>query len=486
MKFLRLISFLTATVFLLSAFSGCSKEEIEEETYHTTEESTLEVEEPVEFHPYIEKKEYNEDFYFTVHEINRSKLYWVEESSSNVLTDAIYNRQIAIRDHLGVNVYGTSVIDADLYLAKLKTAAMNKDNSMHLMVSHPYHGVSSFISENLLVDFNEIDAIDLDASYWNRDLMEQLSLNGRLYLGFSDFNIGITSVIAFNKEIYDQYKDHIGESLYSLVDDHRWTLEKMISVASLVSIDKSSDGKTVDDTFGIVGDYDLGYIIMLQASDINLIEQDDSGDYVVSVLSERTKEKAYGLVEKLQNLAKSQNAYFVEEHYIEVPREIFADGRALMRLTETHLLPDLLSADLDFGVLPYPMYDEGQRDVGYRHMQWGGYLCIPAYLKNPDMVFETIELLSYLGEDVNVAYYDRLLGKQVADVPDDRRMLDIVWDSLCSDIGFTYQGVVGSEFYMLTAKVASAGGSGNIASFVAMYESPANRKLKKYVMSTSK
>ena len=57
MKFLRLISFLTATVFLLSAFSGCSKEEIEEETYHTTEESTLEVEEPVEFHPYIEKKE---------------------------------------------------------------------------------------------------------------------------------------------------------------------------------------------------------------------------------------------------------------------------------------------------------------------------------------------------------------------------------------------------------------------------------------------
>ena len=41
------------------------------------------------------------------------------------------------------------------------------------------------------------------------------------------------------------------------------------------------------------------------------------------------------------------------------------------------------------------------------------------------MVGETVELLAYYSDDVNVAFYEKLLGKKVADAPDDRRMLEL-------------------------------------------------------------
>ena len=483
MKFCRFVSFVMALLLLTAAFSGCTSGD-----NGKTEQTEIDDTNVQEVHPIIEKKNYNEDFYFTIQEINRSKLYWVEESSSDLMTDAIYKRQVYVRDYLGVEVYGTSVIDPDEYTMKMQTAVKNKDDSMHLMISHPYYNITGFISSNYLTDFNDIDVIDLEKDYWNLELMEQLSLNGKLYLGFSDFNIGITSVISYNKDMYDKYKHVIDDDLYDLVDERRWTLDRMISLSQLVAVDVNEDGKDSDDIYGLVGDYDLGYIIFLQACDINLVDQNEKGEYVVSVLSDRTKDRASNLVNKLFEFVRSKGAMLYPEAQMEIPREIFRDNRALMRLTETHLLPDLLATGMNFGVLPYPMYDESQKDVGYRHMQWGGYLCIPSYLKNPNMVYETMELLSFASEDVNIAYYDRLLGKQVADIPDDRRMLEIVWNSLCSDIGFTYQGIVGGEFYMLLPKVTQVGvsTSGNVASFVAYYESSANKKLSKFIQTTSK
>ena len=128
------------------------------------------------------------------------------------------------------------------------------------------------------------------------------------------------------------------------------------------------------------------------------------------------------------------------------------------------------------------MYDEAQKDVGYRHLQWGGYLCIPSYLANPEMVGETVELLSYYSEDVNTAFYEKLLGKKVADAPDDRRMLELVWDTVCSDFGQTYFSVIEStNFVYMLPDITKVGATEQLASYVARRENTANRNLKKFL-----
>ena len=60
----------------------------------------------------------------------------------------------------------------------------------------------------------------------------------------------------------------------------------------------------------------------------------------------------------------------------------------------------------------YPMYNEEQKDVGYRSHQLGGFLCIPSYVRDEEMVGDTIEMLSFFSDNVNDAYYDRVLSYQ--------------------------------------------------------------------------
>ena len=62
-----------------------------------------------------------------------------------------------------------------------------------------------------------------------------------------------------------------------MVDNYRWTLDQMISIANLAYIDATSDGKSRDDTFGFYSDMNIGYAGMHPAFDKHLLEQAEQG-----------------------------------------------------------------------------------------------------------------------------------------------------------------------------------------------------------------
>jgi hypothetical protein len=132
------------------------------------------------------------------------------------------------------------------------------------------------------------------------------------------------------------------------------------------------------------------------------------------------------------------------------------------------------------------MYDTLQKDVGYRHLQWGGYICVPSYANNPQMVGETLDVLAYYSQDVNTAYYEKLLGKQAADAPDDRQMLEIVWDSICTDFAHVYADMCGSEIVYMVAHLTYAEATDNIASYVAGRERNINNLITKFIARVQK
>ena len=85
------------------------------------------------------------------------------------------------------------------------------------------------------------------------------------------------------------------------------------------------------------------------------------------------------------------------------------------------------------------MYDTMQKETcGYQTLNYGGYICVPIWVKDDKMVAETLEMYNFYSESVKITFYEKLLGKQVADVPDDAEMFDMIWASVSSDVGFTY------------------------------------------------
>ncbi len=159
-----------------------------------------------------------------------------------------------------------------------------------------------------------------------------------------------------------------------------------------------------------------------------------------------------------------------------------------MTIVKSTALESYLDYDISFGVLPYPMYDEDQKEIGYRSWNYDGNISLPAYLRNEQMIAETMELLAFYGEPVQIAVFEKMLGKQVADTPDDAAMLNLIWNNLCSDFGTTYSHIDGSldtNMYMLPW-LTNPNGSDSIASYVAGYEKRANKGLETFMKKLSK
>lgn len=427
----------------------------------------------------IEKKNYDDEFFLSIFSVdNPIEYHWVEEGNNDAMSESIYHRQMNIYDHIGVDVVG---FPTGAY-EDIMTSVKNKDGSIDTLVAHAYLGIPGYITGGYLQDFNDIAEINLNADYWNYDYMDELSLDGKMYVGYSDFNIPKIFVISFNKDMLSKYKSEDNNWIYDTVSNYKWTLDEMIALANLVSIDTTGDGKTHDDTYGITGNQWIPFSCFVEASDIQLVDINEAGVPEVSVYNEFNANKTVTLVDKLSELAKSNSAWFWYRTEA-TPQISITSGRTLMMLQKSFDLIGNLSYNIIFGIVPYPMYDETQKDIGYRTQNWGGSLVIPSYLENSEMVGDTLELLAYYSKDVSITFYEKLLGKQVADAPEDRKMLDIVWDSVCSDLGLTYSHLtldLDKILYMmptLTYEFATE----EPASYVKSYEGTCNRALTKFM-----
>lgn len=454
----------------------------------TAAESKTETETEVvtpEFHPTIAKTNYNEDCF--MHVFERPSLLWVEENKNDVFTEALFARQQKLYEYLGVELTAIQTGNLNEYGEAFKSAVKSKDGSVDVLVCSAYVSIADFIIDGYLRDYNDFPQIDLTADYWKTDYMEEVMLGDSIYLGYSSFNIFNTHVISYNKGMMDQYSDALDEPIYDTVRNYRWTLDKMISLANLVYIDATANGKTEDDTFGITGHQWIPFIGFLHSSDIPLVAQDDTGAYKVAVYNETYQEKTTALVDKLHNLAKSDSAWF-RFRIEETPMISLTSGRTLMSISGTAGLVGFLDYDIDFGVLPFPLYDENQKEVGYRSFNYDGFITFPSYMRNENMSVETVEILSFFSAPVQNAYYEKQLGKQAADTPDDREMLQLVWDGICTDFGLAFSYISSSldtNLYMLPT-LTNANTTANIASHVKSYEGSANKAIDKWMKTYEK
>ena len=494
-KSTKLLSLALSLVMLITSFSACntgdqadesSKDgsEINSESILTTAiETQTETETETETEPALDipEKNYGDDLFLLAH--GSTANYYAEDRDGNVVTEAIYDRQEKLLAHLGVNLIATVAPGghSEYHLA-FTNSIKNKDGAVDFFITNAYMAVPGIIEAGYARDLKTVEGFNLEADYWNGEFMQSIALYDQYFLGYSNFNVPATYVAIFNKELLAKYSDSLSESIYDTVYNYRWTVDKMISLANLVYVDATSDGKTADDTFGISGQQWIPFIPFLHASNIKLVEEGDDGQYKVSVYNKANAEKTTTLVDKLKELAESDCAWF-KFRIEDTPVVPITSGRTLLYLERTSSLSTFLDYDIEFGVLPYPMYDEMQKDIGYISLNYDGYIVFPSYVRNEEMIAESIEVLSFNSDNVRTAYYEKMLGKQIANAPDDARMLDIVWSSLCSDFGLTYSTIsltLDDNLYMLPW-LTQAHTTKSIASYVKGYENSANKAINKFM-----
>ncbi len=420
----KLAALLLAGILVLPCI-GCALEDEPLDTADTATGETV-TEAETDYKPDIAVKNYGADFNVFVNCQNIDMLYR-EELSGDRLGAAIYERGVSVQEHLGVTLVMHNIGDWMTYANHITKTVQAGDDDFQLVAStHAYQGIARLLTANALQDIGELESVNLEAPYWSTELMDELAINGRYLLAYNEFLINELHCLVFNKDMMETYNL---EAPYEPVRNKEWTIDKLAQLASNVAVDDGDQKWTHKDTYGLSGwgwTYLVDFVI---SSDMRIVKQDSDGFYKIAY--DETSEKMTDLIDKIVALYGEEYTYFWPSAG---GKEInFMDGTSLFQFYSTKHLPTLRDATFRFGVVPYPLYDEQQES--YKSLYWGGYMCVPGSIRDPEMVGDVLELLAYYSAPVTEAYYADLLGAKLSEAPDDAEMLKIIWASQMSDIG---------------------------------------------------
>ena len=470
---IKILALLLAAIMVLPMLAACG-EAVEEPAgdQETAGENVTEGE--TERVPTVEKK--NHDAEFTVIYCADTFIEEDKRRPGNDMDDKVYERALSVEEHLGVEIIAENGGNFEQYTTPLKNSISTNDDTYQMVMTHVYMDVANLITSNYLRDFQDFDSIKLEESYWKSDLMEDLSINEKMYCGYNDFCRANCYMIGFNKEMVKDYKAAIGD-LYEQVRNKQWTLDKLIEYSSLVSAD-NGDGKWDDqDTYGFSCFAWVPLVSFQHAANIPIVKRNADGEFYVSPMVDN-KDKITKLDEMLYNFMNSESTYTYSPF----------DGKSALPLKSNRVLFEIVNNyglvttkedDVKVGVLPYPLWDSEQEK--YQTLSWNGVLGIPTTVQDEEMVGDVIEMLAWFSEPVTTAFYETLLGSKVADAPEDVEMLRLVWDGQVSDVGLVFSSSSNQMDRLLYALAhhVSVNGTPAYATYYQQNQKAAERLLNK-------
>ena len=402
--------------------------------------------------------------------------FFAEEATGDAMNDAIYDRRVRVEEY--TNTVHTVEMEADVNVleSQVKKSVQAGEDLYGQVLLHCIAGVASLSSGGFLRDYGTMPYMDLAADWWNQGMMDVLRLGKGTYFGVSDYMIPCPYVIVFNR---DMVTENGMDNPYDLVYSGTWTLDRFTSMAETAVRDLDGDGKyTEEDIHGVTAGEISKYISFMPSCDQFITEKGEDGRIRLAMNTEKTQ----SIVEKLCAVVSKDGVVYTPPRMDGLLTDsLFMNGKVLFNLTPISDIVNLRDAEISFGLLPYPKYDEAQSD--YRSMDWGGLQCIPTTVRDPEMVGAVIELLAYeSAETVIPAYYDVLLAGKLARDEDSVKMLDILFDTITYEVGGNYFGFSAgfSDLFYTAGRLVVNQKSTDFASWYAKNEKSANKTIEDY------
>lgn len=403
-------------------------------------------------------------------------------SPTYALGEAAYQRIKQTEKHLGVDISVKSMGNYTAYASAIKSAVMAGGSPCDMLLTNGSYGITDLMISNCLTDLPELDSLNLQAGYWDGEGMEALAVKGKQYLAAGDFLLPESSyVMVFDKKL--AAREGLDTHLYTLVQDHGWTLGKMAEYVSLFSGDSTGDGKLDErDEYGLACNVWTTLIPFVTSSDITMIRQGGRDGMSMDWVGYGIDWQIMELDDLLYALLEGDHAYTYWPTGSK-PAVGVSSGHIFMEPTYLGDLPRINASGADVGILPYPLYDRDQDE--YRTLYMDGYIAVPNSVRHTDMVGDTIETLAYRSEAVRAAYLDYLLGDDAEERLMDAVMLETVCGSLTYDpvrYLYTTSSKIEKLMYILPHHAAGVRGSAQETLTSAEIEAAA-RDLKAFLKS---
>lgn len=179
MKTKRILSVLTSLLLVASmilSFAACG--ESQEKTPDATDNLSTGGDQAVsesetQYDPEISQKNYDAEFNVVIGGTFDKQYYFVEAGEGDAMSDSVYERQLKIQDHIGVEFVLQDAGTWTEYAGNVNRVVMAGGDDYQLVMTPVYQGITDLITKNSLYDFGELPAVNLDAPYWHSELMEE-------------------------------------------------------------------------------------------------------------------------------------------------------------------------------------------------------------------------------------------------------------------------------------------------------------------------
>lgn len=373
-----------------------------------------------------------------------------EGETGEVVGDAIFRRNTAIEDKYGVVITEYTDGSNDEFWSSpyphLKTTILAGEDLYDLCFLS-LRTIGTAARENQLIDMNSIAYIDFTQDYWSEDRNDTLSIGGKLYFTSSDFSLRDKNrayILAYNKDMFTDLA--LGDPIQA-VTDGLWTLDLMREWAELAARDLDGNG-TVDftDAFGYGSDSTNSIYPMVYACGVQALGKTADGTPTLTLNNEHTVDA----LEKVLALYGNTSVTLECEDWSgktgnidhnSVACNAFYEGRELFNASFLHSLSGYSEkCENDYGILPYPKYDEEQ-DRYYSYADIFSMLfAVPISCAEPDFAGFMLEALSAASTDTSLqAYYEISCKMKYTYDEDSAEMLDLICSNLQFDLSRIYE-----------------------------------------------
>ena len=368
--------------------------------------------------------------------IHQYDFYYDEASAGDLVADAIHARNMLIEERYNCTIEVTNDKAPASTARNSITAGSDDFDVMELYINN----AMSMAMEGMFYNWYDLPTVKMDAPWWDQAIQRDLAMFDKIYVMTGDISVydeELNYCVYFNKKVANDFDI---PDVYQMARDKKWTMAQMYELGKTVAADLNGDGvRDENDRFGILSDSGMSFLFYFTCGN-NLVTLDDDGVPYFTIENQRTFDVCDYLVTFFKDTDNMLWASKCSETWTTLDR-VFMENRNLFRPGSIYDVIYYRNMEHDFGILPYPLYDESQEEYYHliaTHVAPG--LTIPATnIEKLDMTCHLLEALAYESRDtVTKAYYDLNLYTKMARDDESGDMLDIIFSTKRYDLGFVF------------------------------------------------
>lgn len=427
-----------------AADTPSASEEIVEELPHEEEYDSLEARKLVD--DGLGERDLGGAEFRMLYQERYGEFQYSKELNGDALNDAVYQRNLDVEERFNTVIVHNTGAEEQLAM-DIRNSVMSGNDEYDLYLGHSIY-TGKYAVQGIFRDIRELD-IDFTKPWYPQYAVSNLTVNGKMFLTASDICLSLASntyCYYYNKNLA---ANNQMEDIYNVVNEGRWTIDYLLNNIASFYQDADGDGATGNgDIYGFAGEKANSTVAYLYSFEVDILEMSDTGE--ISVLF-GSDERSVDSVEKLRTLLYgSQGSYNVTTD-TRTNIDLFTTQNAIFT---TGTLSDSLSSyrdncDFDYGIIPYPKYNEDQET--YFTVAGGSVSssAIPLTATRDELVATMFAALSAeTWKSVMPQYYDVVLKYKGARDEASIAMIDTILDGRSVGFEFIYDAFNGFVYQM--------------------------------------